>query len=135
MLPFLFGMAGKAVLGAVIKKSLEKAVDKAAEVRAVPINNKAEEHLVTTELISALEKDPVFINATNSEPWYQSGVAWGQVVVALGVIVPVAAKVIGFDISTEEVVSLGGAIITVAGMIYTLYRRFWPGLKPIGEGK
>ena len=122
-----------AVLGAVVKKSIEKAMEKVAANPAIPLA-KADENKVTDAVIGVLEKDPTFINATNSEPFYQSGVAWGQAVVALGVLVPLVAHLFKIDITAEQVVQVLGSITTIAGLVYTLYRRFWPGLKPIKMG-
>ena len=135
VLPFIIGAAGKAILGAVVKKSIEKAVMNVADNSAVPAVTARNEAKVADAMIDMLEKDPAFINATNSEPWYQSGVAWGSTVTALSVLVPIVAGWFGMDIQAEEIIKIGGSIGALVGVGYTLYRRFMPGLTPLFSGE
>ena len=51
--------------------------------------------------------------------------------VALGVLIPLVAAPLGFNISADRVVEVVGAVVTIGGIIFTLYRRFVPGLKPM----
>jgi len=131
----LAGAVAKVALGPVVKAAVAKAVTKVADSPYIPEVNKADAAPVASAVIEALGQDPQFVNASNSEPFYQSGIAWGAGVTALGVLVPMVAGLFGFDVSTERVVEVGGSIVTIVGILYTLYRRFTPGLKPLFSRK
>lgn len=126
---------GKEVLGQVVKQSIEKAVEKVSDNPKIDGINHANEDKVAGAVIQALEKDTTFINATNSEPWYQSGVAWGSGLAALSVLIPIVAGWFGVGVTAEQVTEVGGSIGTLAGILFILYRRFMPGLKPLFSGK
>ena len=73
---------------------------------------------------------PVLVNATNSEPWYQSRVTWGALVsIGTGL-----ATLFGFVIAPEDaevILAVGAAGGTVVGGLVTLWGR-WKAKKPIG---
>ena len=122
------------LLGSVVKERIAEAVVDVAKDTSIPGLSMADAGAVTGAVIDALGKDDKLINASNSEPFWQSGIAWGAGVTALGVLVPIGARLFGFDIATEQVVEVGGSVVTIGGIIYTLYRRFMPGLKPLFSG-
>ena len=130
-IPLIIGAAGKLILGKVVQTAVAKAVAKVGDDKTVPEMKKADVAPVTTAVIEELQKDPTFVNATNSEPAYQSRVAWGSVIAALGVLVPLIGNIFGFDISSDRIMEIGGAVITLGGAGYALYGRFMPGLRPL----
>ena len=112
----IFGAVAKAVLPMVVKAAIEKATDKqtAAKIEAV------------------VAADPKAVNELSAEPIYQSRVVLGSVVSALGVVVPLVAKVVGYDVDGSYVVEVGCAVLTLWGAGYALYGRLWTGgLKPL----
>ena len=130
--PLLGGLAN-VVLGNVIKQGVAKAVAKVADRKDVPEVKKTEALPITEAVIDELAKDKQFINATNSEPWYQSGVAWGAgtgVAGSLAVVMP-ALFANGFDIAAYDMATFLPAFITLLGALFTLVRRFVPGWKPM----
>lgn len=84
------------------------------------------------EVVDAIAADPVLKNEMNAEAPYQSRVAIGSVVAALGVVIPPLAGLVGWNISGNSIVEFGGALVTLWGAGYALYGRFRPGLKPLG---
>lgn len=134
-IPVILAGVGKVLLGPVIKNAVAKAVTKVADSPYIPEVNKADAEPVATAIIEALGQDPQFRNATNSEKPIQSRVAWGAVIAALGVIVPIIGNLLGWDIDEARVVEIGGAIVTLAGAGYVLYGRFTAGLKPLFSRK
>lgn len=90
---------------------------------------------VVTELVDKVAADPVLKNELNAESPVQSRVAWGAVIAALGVLVPIGANLIGVSITEDRVVEIGGAVVTLCGAAYVLYGRFKAGLKPLFSRK
>lgn len=94
---------------------------------------------LTTNQVAAIEQraeeliktDPELQNEVNAEAPYQSRIAWGTAVTALGVLVPLGAKAFGVDISAEQVVAVGGAVVSLGGVAYTLRGRFKKNLHPL----
>jgi uncharacterized membrane protein len=134
-IPLIVGMAGKLILGKVVQTAVAKAVEKVGNDKTVPEMKKADVAPVATAVIEELQKDQTFINATNSEAPIQSRVAWGSVIAALGVLVPLVGKVFGFEVSADRIMEIGGAVITLSGAGFALYGRFMPGLKPLFSKK
>lgn len=130
-LPIILAGVGQVVLGKVVKAAVARAVETVADDRSVPEIKRTDVVPVATAVIEALGADKQFINATNSEPAYQSRVAWGAVIAALGVVVPPIARIIGFDVDGSAIVEFGGAVITLGGAGYALYGRFAQGLRPL----
>lgn len=134
-IPLILAGVGKVLLGTAVKTAVAKAVEKVADDRSVPEIKKADAAPVATAVIEALGKDATFVNATNSEPAYQSRVAWGSIIAALGVLVPIVGNLLGWDIDEARVIEVGGAIVTLGGAGYALYGRFMPGLRPLFSKK
>ena len=84
-----------------------------------------------TKAIVAMESDPKVINEVSAEAPWQSRIAVGSTVGALGVLIPLVARAFGADISESTVVEATQAIIVLAGTGYALYGRFRRGLKPL----
>lgn len=116
--PIIAG-AVRAAVGQVLARKLGKDVADAITAEA------------TKEIVDRVVTDPVVKNEMNAESPAQSRVVWGSVIAALGVIVPLAARVFGFDISADQIVEVGGALLTLAGAAYALYGRLKSGLKPL----
>ena len=134
-IPLILAGVGKVLLGAAVKTAVAKAVQTVADDRSVPEIKKADAVPVAAAVIKALGEDPKFVNATNSEAPIQSRVAWGSVIAALGVVIPLVANVFGWQIDHARVVEIGSAVITLGGAGYALYGRFAPGLKPLFSRK
>jgi hypothetical protein len=134
-IPLIIGAAGKLILGKVVQVAVAKAVEKVGNDKTVPEMKKADVAPVATAVIEELQKDPTFVNATNSEPAYQSRVAWGSVVSALGVLLPLVANIFGWDLDQARIIEIGSAVITLGGAGYALYGRFMPGLRPLFSRK
>lgn len=104
-----------------IEKSAEKVVsaDEAARVASV--------------VDKATAVDPVLLNEMNAEPWYQSGVGiygTGGILWALGAIIIQVAQH-GEDYGAYDLNMMVTAVGSLVGFAAVLYRRFWPGLKPM----
>jgi hypothetical protein len=83
------------------------------------------------EMARAIANDPVLKNEVNAEQPYQSRVAVGSVVAALGVVLPPLAALLGWTIDGSSIVAFGSGMVTLAGAGYALYGRFKSGLKPL----
>lgn len=125
------GISVEPIINKVIDKAVDKAVDVVAKSPVVPDVTTVNAPVIADVIKDVLAADPKFVNATNSEPVLQSGVAWGAAISALGVLAPMILNLFGIDIAPERVVEVGGALVTIGGVIFTLYRRFTPGLKPM----
>lgn len=134
-IPLIIGAAGKLILGKVVQTAVAKAVEKVGNDKTVPEMKKADVAPVATAIIEELQNDPTFVNQTNSEAPIQSRVAWGSVIAALGVVIPLVANIFGWKIDHARVVEIGSAVITLGGAGYALYGRFMPGLKPMFSRK
>lgn len=134
-IPLIIGAAGKLILGKVVQTAVAKAVEKVGNDKTVPEMKKADVAPVATAIIEELQNDPTFVNQTNSEAPIQSRVAWGSVIAALGVVIPLVANIFGWKIDHARVVEIGSAVITLGGAGYALYGRFAPGLKPLFSRK
>lgn len=69
-------------------------------------------------------------NKLNAEAPYQSRVLVGIIISSIGTIF----GAFGHAFTPEEVaryVDAGTAIVTLGGLAYSAYGRFWPGLKPL----
>ena len=86
---------------------------------------------VVKEIVDQVTADPVVKNEMNAEQPYQSRVAWGSVIAALGVLIPLVANVFGYDVDQARIVEIGSALVTIGGAGYALYGRFKSGLKPL----
>lgn len=106
---------------------------KAAVVKVVAdkIGDRMTAKEAADDILAEVSADPKIINEVNAEKPWQSRVAWGSVVAALGVVVPIMAQVLGYDISGDRVVEVLSAFMTLAGAGFALYGRFKSGLKPL----
>jgi len=94
---------------------------------SVPVDNAD-----ANQVAAAVTKEvaPMIVNATNSEPWYQSRVTWGAILS----IASAGLAVFGITIdegTRAELVTLILAAIPVIGGAITLWGR-WIAKKPIG---
>lgn len=83
------------------------------------------------EIVEKVSADPVVKNEVNAEAWWQSRVAWGSIVAALGVVLPPLLSLFGLEAKESEILRYGDAILTLGGALYALYGRFAGGLKPL----
>lgn len=86
-------------------------------------------------VVNEVTNDPVVKNEMNAEPWWQSRVAVGSIVAALGVVLPPVLSLFGIDTSADKIVEFGTAIVTLGGALFALYGRLASGLKPLFAGK
>lgn len=83
------------------------------------------------EIVTKVTADPVLRNEISAEPWWQSRVALGSIVAAIGVLLPTILRVLGIEASEGDIVRHLDAIVTLAGALYALYGRLATGLKPL----
>ncbi len=84
-----------------------------------------------SEIVEAVVNNilPTILNATNSEPWYQSRILWGQFVVILGIVLGLFGVTISAGVQTL-IVTLG---VSLVGAGITIYGRIRAAKKPIGS--
>lgn len=88
---------------------------------------------IATAAVEEIMADPRAVNTLNQEKWWQSGVQWfgsGGVVWSIGSLLTQVMEH-GADFTTydaKEATIACGSLALFAGV---LYRRFWPGLKPL----
>ena len=130
-------MAEKFNLGNTVKTAVKEAVANVAADPSVPGVTPAEATKTATAVLTELAQDPKFVNATNSERWYQSGVAMGLNGVTAGALALLAPIVFtkGFDFAQWDWGIAGPAIFVLASAAYGYVRRFVPGLPPLFSGK
>lgn len=113
MLPVILGVVIKEAIAAVGKKAV-KPDDLANEVQKI------------------INADPRLQNALSQEKPYQSGVTWGG---GAGVLMGAGMLWQAIAIGEFNPEVLGPAIGGILAGAYTLYRRWWPGLKPLFSGR
>lgn len=86
---------------------------------------------IVQQIVTEVTADPVVKNEMNAETPIQSRVAWGSVIAALGVLIPIAANLFGYDVDQARIVEIGSAMVTLGGAGYALYGRFASGLRPL----
>lgn len=86
---------------------------------------------VVKEIVTQVTADPIVKNQMNAEPWWQSRVALGSIVAAIGVLLPTALRLFGIEADEASVLKNVDAIVTLAGALYALYGRLASGLKPL----
>lgn len=87
------------------------------------------------KVVAQVTADPVVKNEMNAEPWWQSRVALGSIVAALGVVLPPLLALFGVDTTADKIVEFGTAVVTLGGALFALYGRFVSGLKPLFSRK
>jgi hypothetical protein len=110
-----------AILGVVIKEAITALGNKQAR----PAD-------IAKEVEKIVSNDPRLVNALNEEKPYQSGVTVGGVA---GMLVSLGTLVGLIQTGNYDPALLGTAIGGVLAGSYTVYRRWWPGLKPLFAGK
>lgn len=123
--PFLGAVAG-AVLPSILAGAIEGAVKGALQKAPT-----ASPDAIAGTVVKDLAANPVVVNEVSAEKPYQSRVAVGSAVSALGVIIPALGKLFGWDIDGNYVVDVITSAMTLGGALYALYGRFAPGLKPL----
>lgn len=83
---------------------------------------------VVNKAVQQIANNPVMVNATNSEPWYQSRVVLGAVTTLLSSGFAIGA-LISVRSTDAELYAL--PIVTGFGAAFTLYGRLKTGLKPL----
>jgi hypothetical protein len=113
-------------LKTVVKEASEKA-GKSTSAEGTKVANAVEE---------AVKDDPVLMNRLGQERWWQSGIAWygtGGVLWAIGFLLKQFSEnqfdLTGYDAETT-LVALGA----LGANLGVIYRRFWPGLRPMWSG-
>ncbi len=88
---------------------------------------------VAKAVLDKLAADPTVVNATNSEPWYQSRVAWGSIV---AIAAPLAGLLLKQTIDANTQSQIGTVLTAAGGAVggaYALYYRlFGKGKAPLG---
>lgn len=119
-------------LNPAVAAGIAAAVARVAENPALPITP-AEGPTVAKAVLDKLAADPIVINGTNSEPWYQSRVAWGSIV---AIAAPLVGLIIRQDIDAgtqSQLVTILTAAGGAVGGAYALYARLaGKGKAPIG---
>lgn len=115
----IVGAIAKAVLPVVLKRAIEKATDRDT----------------ADKIERVIAEDPVVVNELSAERPYQSRVAVGSVVAALGVVIPTVAKLLGYEVEGDSIVEFINAAVVLWGACYALYGRFRSGLKPLFAGR
>jgi len=82
-------------------------------------------------IVTQVTADPVLKNEMSAEPWWQSRVALGSIVAAIGVLLPTALRLFGVEADEASVLKNVDAIVTLAGALYALYGRLSSGLRPL----
>jgi hypothetical protein len=97
---------------------------------SVPVTSGAEREVAKAV---ANEIAPVIVNATNSEPWYQSRILRGLIVAGAGYLGTKIGLVIG-EGDVTVIINAVAAIVEAAGIIYAAYGRIvGASKKPLGQ--
>lgn len=127
-------MAIPVLAGVVMKVAAPLIVSKlAGKVSKAEADNIAAQ--TVQEIVAKVTADPVLRNEISAEPWWQSRVALGSIVAAIGVLLPTILRVLGIEASEGDIVRHLDAIVTLAGALYALYGRLATGLKPLFSRK
>lgn len=86
-------------------------------------------------IVTQVTADPVLKNEMNAEPWWQSRVALGSIIAAIGVLLPTVLRLFGVEANEGEILRHLDAVVTLAGALYALYGRLASGLKPLFSGR
>jgi len=113
----------------VVKDAISDAAERVALRSDVQIEN-ADAASIAAKVATEVMKSPELINAMNDEPWYQSRVTWGGIIV---IAVPVMAQLgIATDwVDADQLTSILTALGTAFGAALSLYGR-WRAKRPIG---
>lgn len=136
-IPVILAGAAKVALGNGVKNAIVSAVQSVAKDKAVPEITPKDAPPVAGAILNELAQNPAFINATNSERWYQSGVAWSLNGVTAGALALVMPQVIqhGYHLDRWDWDTAGPSVLVLASAGFGYIRRFVPGLKPLFSRK
>lgn len=137
MLPsILIGVATNPKVIDLVAGAIQTGIDHAIKRPSVPLAPKSDRDAqviastITNVAIDQLQRSPEFINATNSERFWQSRIFWAQV---LGWVVPLIGGAVGVEFTDYDIQLItnvaiaSGAIISSVG---TLWARFGTKGKP-----
>jgi hypothetical protein len=133
---FLSGGALGGLPGAILEMGLGAAMERVAAKPTNALTVKVEPK-ATADLAKELAKEPVFINATNSEPWWQSRVLVGNSTASVGMVINAGVMILrslGFEIEDSTAIVWTqniGALLTVYGLGLSFYGRLKSGLAPL----
>lgn len=136
-IPVIIAGAAKVALGNGVKSAIVSAVQSVAKDKAVPEITPKDAPPVAGAILAELAQNPAFINATNSERWYQSGVAWGLNGVTAGAFALVMPQVFqhGYHLDRWDWPVAGPSVFILLSAAFGYIRRFVPGLKPLFSRK
>tara|TARA_R110000822_G_scaffold11505_14_gene42048 strand:- start:420 stop:773 length:354 start_codon:yes stop_codon:yes gene_type:complete len=117
MVPFIVSTIARVAVNAAMKKSASNHAIGAA----------------SQEVERAILADDRLVNELSIEKPYQSRVAVGSVISAVGVLAPLIGQLFGWD--TSQWVEILTALVTLSGAALALYGRFASGLKPLFSRK
>lgn len=125
-IPVLAGVVMKIAAPLIVQKLAGKVSKKEADDIAAQ---------TVQEIVTRVTADPVLRNEMSAEPWWQSRVALGSIVAAIGVLLPTVLRVFGVEADEGAILRNLDAIVTLAGALYALYGRLASGLKPLFSGR
>ncbi len=125
-IPVLAGVVMKIAAPLIVQKLAGKVSKKEADDIAAQ---------TVQEIVTQVTADPVVKNAISAEPWYQSRVALGSIVAAVGVLLPTVLGLFGIKADEGDILRHLDAVLTLAGALYALYGRLSSGLKPLFSRK
>ncbi len=141
---------GTAVGGILLNTLVNAITEKLIQKPTVPVD-RSNVGIVRPEIreavAEAITTDPVIVNELNGEKPIQSRVLWGNflagvgttlagampLAIALGILTPQEGQAI-LD-GWGAIVSAGGAVIGMCGVLYSVYGRLASGLKPLFSRK
>lgn len=122
-----------AKLNPAIAAAVATAITAASANPAVPLSlSPTAQEMVSTAVVDKLAADPVVLNETNSEPWYQSRVTIGALV---ALVTPLASLLLKQQIDADaqrQVVDLIVAAGPVIGAAIALWGRWGRAKAPVG---
>jgi hypothetical protein len=103
------------------------------EAAAIKVVGKDEASRAAAVVEKVAAADPVYLNTANLEPWWQSGVGvfgTSGLLWSVGAILTQVGQH-GLDFAAYDFGIMVTALGALASFAAVLYRRFWPGLKPM----
>lgn len=118
-----------------LSKFVDRAVTKTANDQSSPVPQQTAAPVVKAEIVAEVVKQasasPAFVNATNSEPWYQSRVITGLIVSFIGIAVAATGRTL-LPEHTAMLTDIVSGVLTLGGNAWALYGRVVAN-KPIGS--
>lgn len=125
-IPVLAGVVMKVAAPLIVQKLAGKVSKKDADDIAAQ---------TVQQIVTQVAADPVLRNEISAEPWWQSRVALGSIVAAVGVLLPTVLKLFGVEANEGDILRHLDAVLTLCGALYALYGRLSSGLRPLFSGK